>query len=165
MAGMRFRKLRIVWSVACGIACVLLMLLWVRSYWYGDYINYVSSPSGRINSVSSTYGTLRISFDKESFRHPGQVGGWHVFFSQWLDEPDTPEKENAQIRKLNSPQLHWVNRPTRLLVKVPHSLVAVLAAVAGAIPWWPKRFSLRALLITTMLVAVVMGLIVYAAGE
>src|SRR6478672_8285240 len=33
MPRMRFRKLRIAWSVACGIACVLLIVLWVRSYW------------------------------------------------------------------------------------------------------------------------------------
>ena len=30
---MRFRKLRIAWSVICSIACVLLIALWVRSYW------------------------------------------------------------------------------------------------------------------------------------
>src|SRR6476659_989396 len=29
---MRFRKLRIGWSVLCGIVCVLLIVLWVRSY-------------------------------------------------------------------------------------------------------------------------------------
>jgi hypothetical protein len=29
---MRFRKLRIAWSVFWGIACVLLIVLWVRSY-------------------------------------------------------------------------------------------------------------------------------------
>jgi hypothetical protein len=29
---MTFRKLRIAWSVGCGIACVLLIALWVRSY-------------------------------------------------------------------------------------------------------------------------------------
>jgi uncharacterized SAM-binding protein YcdF (DUF218 family) len=28
---MRYRKLRIAWSVVCGIACVLLVVLWVRS--------------------------------------------------------------------------------------------------------------------------------------
>jgi len=28
---MTFRKLRIAWSVACAIACVLLIVLWVRS--------------------------------------------------------------------------------------------------------------------------------------
>ena len=33
-APMRFRKLRIAWSVVCGIACVLLIALWVRSYWW-----------------------------------------------------------------------------------------------------------------------------------
>ena len=32
MGGMRFRKLRIAWSVVCGVACVLLIVLWVRSY-------------------------------------------------------------------------------------------------------------------------------------
>ena len=29
---MRFRKLRIAWSVVWGIACVLLIALWVREY-------------------------------------------------------------------------------------------------------------------------------------
>ena len=33
---MRFRKLRIAWSVVWGIACVLLIVLWVRSYWSVD---------------------------------------------------------------------------------------------------------------------------------
>src|SRR3954471_22522324 len=31
---MSFRKLRIAWSVGCGIACVLLVALWVLSYWW-----------------------------------------------------------------------------------------------------------------------------------
>jgi hypothetical protein len=35
---MRFRKLRIAWSVGWGIACVLLIVLWVRSYsWSESY--------------------------------------------------------------------------------------------------------------------------------
>jgi hypothetical protein len=29
---MRFRKLRIAWSVVCAVACVLLTVLWVRSF-------------------------------------------------------------------------------------------------------------------------------------
>ena len=33
---MRFRKLQIAWSVACGIICLLLIGLWVRSYWWWD---------------------------------------------------------------------------------------------------------------------------------
>src|SRR3954453_9683000 len=30
---MKFRKLRIAWSVFWGVAAVLLVVLWVRSYW------------------------------------------------------------------------------------------------------------------------------------
>src|SRR4051794_7311826 len=33
---MKYRKLRIAWSVTWGIAAVLLIALWVRSYWIVD---------------------------------------------------------------------------------------------------------------------------------
>jgi len=33
---MKYRYLRIAFSVTCGIACVLLVVLWVRSYWSVD---------------------------------------------------------------------------------------------------------------------------------
>jgi hypothetical protein len=36
MGGMRFRKLRIAWSVSCIVACVLLIAFWMRSYWRSD---------------------------------------------------------------------------------------------------------------------------------
>src|SRR4051812_46809034 len=34
---MKYRKLRIAWSVGWGVACVLLIVLWVRSFWWRDY--------------------------------------------------------------------------------------------------------------------------------
>src|SRR3954466_4741046 len=37
---MRFRKLRIAWSVFWGLACVLPIVLWVRSDWWADAIWY-----------------------------------------------------------------------------------------------------------------------------
>src|SRR6266850_7721836 len=36
---MRFRKLRIAFSATCLIACVLLIVLWVRSYWCVDVVS------------------------------------------------------------------------------------------------------------------------------
>jgi hypothetical protein len=36
---MRFRKLRIAWSVLCAIACVLLIALWLWSYWRKDTLH------------------------------------------------------------------------------------------------------------------------------
>lgn len=50
------RYLRITWTAFCGIACVLLILLWVRSYWIGD------SPSlkcgSRLNSSNKSLNRL-----------------------------------------------------------------------------------------------------------
>jgi hypothetical protein len=43
---MRFRKLRIAFSVACGIACLLLIGMWVRSYWNLDQV-YCQYPGLR----------------------------------------------------------------------------------------------------------------------
>ena len=35
---MKFRKLRIALSVTWGVACLLLIVLWVRSFYFGDVI-------------------------------------------------------------------------------------------------------------------------------
>ena len=37
MNRLKYRKLRIAWSVAWGMLAVLLIALWVRSYWHVDY--------------------------------------------------------------------------------------------------------------------------------
>jgi hypothetical protein len=42
---MKYRKLRIAWSVAWGIVAVLLVVLWVRSYWRMDQLIHSVSPS------------------------------------------------------------------------------------------------------------------------
>ncbi len=49
----------------------------------------------------------------------------------------------------------------------PHWIVALVAALVGALPWALKirRFSLRTLLIATTLVAVVLGLAVWASRK
>src|SRR5262245_21096640 len=40
---MRFRKLRIAWSVVWGIACLLVIVLWVKSYWW---VSGIETPFG-----------------------------------------------------------------------------------------------------------------------
>ena len=48
---------------------------------------------------------------------------------------------------------------------LPHWFLAVAATTLAAVPWiaWPRRFSLRTLLITTTLVAILLGSLVIAA--
>jgi hypothetical protein len=50
---------------------------------------------------------------------------------------------------------------------VPHGLGAMVFAMLATAPWirWSSRFSLRTLLIATTLVALVLGLIVWAARK
>ena len=43
--GVRYRKLRIAWSVVWGVACLLLIALWVRSYWWLDFLYYQYSAT------------------------------------------------------------------------------------------------------------------------
>src|SRR6476469_3147947 len=52
------RKLRIAWSVGCAIACVLLIVLWVRSYWRKDIVHL---PTQQDVIVNSAYGVLRVN--------------------------------------------------------------------------------------------------------
>jgi hypothetical protein len=69
------RYLRIAFSAICGIACVLLCVLWVRSYWWSDSIEYVES------FVSTT---IDSSFGRTSFmRFHGDLAilgpnFWHI---------------------------------------------------------------------------------------
>ena len=50
---------------------------------------------------------------------------------------------------------------------IPYWLPCLAAATIALLPWlkWSKRFSLRTLLIATTLVAVALGLIVWAARK
>src|ERR1041385_2708148 len=99
---MRFRKLRIAWSVVWGLACVLLIVLWVRSYWRGDYLQkpytgaglfFVQSASGHIEVYRGPYAGDPPS----GWRYFGQQGGFtgviprppfapalHVNLPHWL---------------------------------------------------------------------------------
>ena len=164
---MRFRKLRIAFSVTCGIACVLLIVLWVRSYWSDDSVNHatrLASPSGQISAhligCRSFHGTIRFLYvpDTPLIRELPQYG-WQVDshpielgFGEVLPSMLTFEREKFGSDGFAITVPDWV-------------MVVILAALAGA-PWlrWPKKFSrftLRTLLIATTLVAVVLGLVVW----
>ena len=50
------RLLRIAFSAVCGIVCLLMIALWVRSYWWSDYF-HVPLPIPNVLTVHSMYGT------------------------------------------------------------------------------------------------------------
>jgi hypothetical protein len=147
---MRFRKLRIAFSATCLIACVLLIALWVRSYWIGDNIRLPASEA-RVN-VYSVRGTFSTSVYRVPISPPR---GW-----EW---ESTPIGSMLPVFGLRRSWSYHSDGPLRYLV-FPHRFLVLMFAMLAAVPWlpwWSKRFSLRTLLIATTLIAVVLGLIVW----
>jgi len=75
---MRFRKLRIAWSVFWALACVLLIVLWVRSYWW---VEEVSLPHIHTQTVQVGYGCGDIAI---SVINSGSVPNVHLAADEWL---------------------------------------------------------------------------------
>jgi hypothetical protein len=152
---MGFRKLRIAWSVFWGLAAVLLIVLWVRSYRISDTIGHIDD-----NLVCEFFlsqpGALRYSRmnDKE-------VGGPNS------EEPVPWGYGNFPAIRAPGPipDFSYEYLPDfQCELWLPYWYPVALSASVAAIPWVSKlkRFSLRTLLIATTLVAVALGLIVWA---
>ena len=143
---MRFRKLRIAWSVFWGLAAVLLIVLWVRSYWCADLL-IVSQMQG----VVSTHGAVRVC----GFNLDSPTPQWMISFPETL--------EGATSADYSIFGFSYSQSPSSLLerIRVPYWFFVFLSVVAGTTPWLRFRFTLRTLLIAMTLVAVVLGLIVW----
>ena len=142
---MRFRKLRIAWSVVCGVACVLLIVWWVRSYWRLDVIVWNGNSSS--TTVRADAGLVTIS--------QSNFGGTLSGDDRWELIVD-----NASWG-MQFWQFDWAWDTNLILIRVPIWVAALAAAILAHAPWirWSRRFSLRALLIATTLVALVLGII------
>ena len=62
---MRFRKLRIAWSVGWGVACLLLIALWVRSYWWVEGVSVTNGPRHSV-VIGSCPNVIAIQIAEEA---------------------------------------------------------------------------------------------------
>jgi hypothetical protein len=146
------RGLRIAWSVAWGILCVLLILLWVRSYKIRDSVWLPGSSYGlQINSLTGHFATFIVSrasptsqFVPAKVAHDRIAGRWADLFDK------------------NVLGFYFGRAGRELRVDMPHWFCVLALAIIGIAPWKFEggRFSLRTLLIATTLIAVVLGLTV-----
>ena len=138
------RYVRITFSATCLIACVLLIVLWVRSYWWADFCE---------GSIWSHW--LKV----ESFG--GQFVIKHYFFedSGWSLH-SYPIEEMVSKEFMTGRGLPTFELGPGLLL-LPYWFLVLSCAVGIAVPWFSYRFSLRTLLIAMTLIAVVLGLIVW----
>ena len=147
----RMRYLRIAVTALSLTACVLLVALWVRSYWWSDWIDRFDKSELQ-TSVGSSSGTLIYS----EIDWSSDPGG-HVASHSW-----TYKVTEAFVPDEN----HWIDwsiRPGVFRVAISHWLLILPVALIAAAPCLHWRFSLRTLLIATTLVAVVLGMVIYLA--
>jgi hypothetical protein len=155
---MRFRKLRIAWSVGCCIACALLIVLWVRSYYSRDMTRGCICRSHLHMSVTSLNGEAAVAFDE-----------WRGNPHPWMFEcVSNSENMVAVFSDVGKPPLSWLGfrlqfKATLVVIILPYWFLVPVPVAFTSIPWvrWKQRFSLRTLLIATTLAAVVLGLIVW----
>jgi hypothetical protein len=152
---MKFRKLRIAWSVACAVACALLIVLWVRSFWWTDGIMHLNGMREAV-ALSSQGGDL--VFEKSSSPYLPDDKGWSVE-SMVVGSEFSASPVSGFV---------WDYDPDpdqlQLTVAVPDWFALLIIGTLVALPWiryFKLRFSLRSLLFATTLVAVVLGLIVW----
>jgi hypothetical protein len=134
------RYVRIAFSATCGIACVLLCVLWARSFTHYDQLHgtlggrsWFSIESERGRMVFSTSETTETSWGIRS-------GGLDDF------PPD-------------------IILPGDVRIVWPHWILALPAAVISAAPWIRWRFRVRTLLIAITVVAILLGMIVYVCSR
>jgi len=142
---MKYRKLRIAWSVTWGMVAVLLCVLWVRSYWFYELVD------NGVYRAGSGRGAVRIIYKGSVPPLP-----W-LYHAEKLTEAD-----EHQWPKHKSP-LKWYHRPDYAAGWIAYWLMTVSALATCVLPWigWSTRFSLRTLLIATTLVALLLGLFVW----
>ncbi len=153
------RYLRIAFSATCLIACVLLIALWVRSYYSRDMTRGCIGGSPLHMSVTSLKGEVAIAFDEwRGNPHPwmfGSVSNSENMIAVFSSVTGKPPLSWLGFR--------WHFKASLVVIVFPYWFLVLVPAAFTAIPWihWKRRFSLRTLLIATTLIAGVLGLFVW----
>jgi hypothetical protein len=154
------RLLRVAFSVLCGIGCLLLVALWMRSdsWWDAVYGRYQLRRAFGANSLS---GRVQLYESPQSVPEPSHV----VVQSIRL----TPAEQLAPITiDLSQRTSRWAafgfyfgHFPHITEVIVPHWFLVTFTGALGAIPWIEWRFSLWTLFVATTLAALGLGVMVW----
>jgi hypothetical protein len=128
----------------------LLIVLWVRSYWRHDTIQYYP-PQAHLVYLASDAGTL--AFGQGQF-----VRNLSPAESRWNFE-SVPIY--AYRNRIAAKIFRGFQRDGYGHCAIPHWFPVSLVLLCAPVPWLPSRFSLRTLLIATTLVAVILGLVVW----
>jgi hypothetical protein len=143
--------LRIAVTAMFGILCLLLIILWVRSFW-------------RINSLNSFGNELRIDSNRGELIVTGDTSSLSTVWKRdWEWEWGWEERrvnELDQSYRMTRLGFFYQRRPHRFWLVIPYWFPVVISVALATVPWihWSKRFSLRTLLVAITLVAIALAI-------
>ena len=142
--------LRIAVTTLSLTACVLLVTLWIRSYWYVEHIFW--NGKAKYFGISIYPGEVTIESNDTIF----MPLGWSRVVFPIRGNDSTLEDGPRTVLGFG-----WQAEDNSKTAYIPFWFLTLTSIVFAILPSTAvKRFSLRTLLIATTLVAVVLGVIV-----
>ncbi len=140
------RYLRVAFSVACAVACVLLVPLWVRSYQARTSMEVLVTPWSRFEAHSLDGRLIVLKRDR-------------VFWSLEMMLA-YPADLFSELTKPSTCGFRWYSDGVFSALSITYCMLTFLCATIATVLWlpWSCRFSLRTLLIATTLLAFLLGL-------
>jgi hypothetical protein len=157
-SGMKFRKLRILWSLGCGIPCLLLIVMWVRNFWWSD-VAWAPLPGGWQVVIASADGQVEFGISQAQNRPDVASWAWETYTASRNSAFEVLVPQKRVIR-------YHVFRNRNFALVVPHWLLTTVVLLLAIVPWipWSRRFTIRTLLIIMAIMSVALALAV-TAGE
>jgi hypothetical protein len=146
----RFRRTRIAVSVVFGVVTLLLMMMWVRSYWRADVVGVQVTRTRNIVFASDS-GQIHCALIKWFSQSKRTIFVWKVVWNI-----ADPKSGFADIQ-------HLVDSFGIVDARCPYWISMAIAFGGVVAPWIPlsQRFTLRTLFIATTLVAAILGLVAW----
>ena len=156
------KYLRIAVTALSFTACVLLVVLWVRSYYFRD-ATILDSSKGWLHFVSM-HGRVSCS---QGIQPTGMDWSGRPLLLRRFTEPNTSARLPKDMRPPFAASLRfdWKQHTDGVEIVVPYwSLVLVCIGITATVGFGRGlQFSLRTLLIATTLIAVGLGTVIYLA--
>ena len=145
--------LRIAVTALCLTACVLLVALWVRSYFLADHFQLrIDGVRAGMLSAKACLGMWMATNEDQDRTF------WHALKHEHVHDSESFSATTFTTMPVGSDS---GREPRHALgLRAPHWFLLILSLAIAFLPWMQLKFSLRTLLIGMTLVAVGLGLVV-----
>src|SRR4051794_25347873 len=151
------RYMRLFCATLCGIACILLCVLWVRSYFSPVFVVMpLPGPFGSVLFETAHGRVTACAVYGQRLANGNNASPWGIHYKSLDDwEPGQPRL----AARANFTLSRWKQFYCLIL---PYWFLAITSGILGVMFFQkePLRFSLRTLLVVTAVLAVLLGIII-----